>query len=212
MQHRAASAQATRGSIREAAIALHAERLWDDFTLQEVAQRAGTTVQTVLRVYGSKDALAQIAMEASTVPRRRACPPGDTAAAVRVLYDDYEAMGDRIVRYLAEEQRRPALASRVELGRRAHRAWVQAVFAPEIEGRPKRAAQDLLHALVVTTDVYVWKLLRRDSHLDRASAERVIRGMIAAITHGGANGEVPVGVLGRRRKPAAKPRDRAHAS
>ncbi len=212
MQRRAASAEATRASIRDAAIGLHAERLWDDFTLQEVAQRAGTTVQTVLRAYGSKDALELLAMEASAVPRRKACPPGDTAAAVRVLYDDYEAVGDRVVRYLAEELRRPALASRVELGRRAHRAWVRTVFAPELEGRPKRAAQDLLRALVVATDVYVWKLLRRDMHLDRASAERVVRGMIAAIAHGGAHGEVPVGVLGRRRKPAAKPRDRARPS
>jgi len=33
-------------------------------------------------------------------------------------------------------------------------------------------------ALVAATDVYVWKLLRRDQGLDRAAAEHVVRRLV----------------------------------
>lgn len=202
MQRRAAKADETRERIRAAAIELHAERLWDDFTLAEVARRAGVTVQTVLRVYGSKEALATLALEASESRERAPSPPGDVAAAVRVLYDDYQAIGEQVIRHLAEEPRRPALMSKLEAGRIAHRSWVEAAFAPQLAARRGVARQRLLHALIVVTDVYVWKLLTRDLRLGRHAAEELVRDMIAAIFEGGSDGKVPVGLLGRRRQPA----------
>jgi hypothetical protein len=36
--------------------------------------------------------------------------------------------------------------------------------------------------LIVATDVYVWKVLRRDQRLSRPMAEAVVRQMIAALT------------------------------
>jgi hypothetical protein len=49
MTARATKAQETRDQIRESAIAIYCERPIGDFTLEDVARRAGTTVQTVLR-------------------------------------------------------------------------------------------------------------------------------------------------------------------
>jgi AcrR family transcriptional regulator len=217
MRLRAAKADATKARIRQAALALHAERLWDDFTLEEVARRAGTTVQTVLRIYGSKQALTALAMDAARDRQRPATPPGDVGAAVAVLYDDYESIGDRVIRYLADEMRHPALAPQVELGREAHRAWICGVFAPQLAVRDGASRDRLLQALIVATDVYTWKLLRRDHGLSRDAAERVVGEMIRALVHGGTaqggrDGEVPVGVLGRRRQPDAESRRRKRAA
>jgi AcrR family transcriptional regulator len=184
MQLRAGKAEATKARIRQAAAELHAERLWDDFTLDEVAHRAGTTVQTILRVYGSKQALSALAMDASARRLRPATAPGDVAAAVRVLYDDYEEIGDRVIRYLADEQRNPALAPAVELGRQAHRRWVEAAFAPQLRAHQRAARLRLLHALIVATDVYVWKLLRRDLGLERRAAQRLVRDLVSGVVRG----------------------------
>jgi AcrR family transcriptional regulator len=211
MHLRAAKANATRARIRQAALELHAEHLWDDFTLDEVAARAGTTVQTVLRIYGSKEALSVLAMEASADRVRPAPPPGDVAAAVRVLYDDYEDIGDRVIRYLADELRHPALASKVELGRQAHRKWVETAFASQLRARRGAARERMLHALIVATDVYVWKLLRRDLKLDRGAAESLVENIVQAIVRGAGNGEISVGLLGRRRQPDAKSGHRSRA-
>src|SRR5580693_9185589 len=60
---RAAKAEATRARIRAAAIALYTDRPIEDFTLEEVAKRAQTTVQTVLRAFGSKEELVYEALD-----------------------------------------------------------------------------------------------------------------------------------------------------
>jgi hypothetical protein len=60
-----------------------------------------------------------------------------------------------------------------------HVDWVGNVFAPFLDG-----AQDshLLHAkLVALTDVYVWKLLHLDLHLDRAKTGTALTEMIRAV-------------------------------
>ncbi|HYL32315.1 MAG TPA: TetR family transcriptional regulator [Stellaceae bacterium] len=178
MARRAAQAAATKERIREAAVALHTAQLFD-FTLDEVGRRAGVTVQTVLRIYGSKDALYAVMMDAAANRPRRASPPGDIRAAVAALYDDYETIGDRVIQYLADELRHRAMTPKIDLGRKAHRQWVETVFAPQLQARRKSARHDLLRALVIATDVYAWKLLRRDAKLARRDAERVIVRMIS---------------------------------
>jgi hypothetical protein len=55
----AAKAEATRGCIRRCAAQLYLARSIDEFTLEEVATAAGTTVQTVLRAFGGRDQLAR---------------------------------------------------------------------------------------------------------------------------------------------------------
>jgi hypothetical protein len=39
----------------------------------------------------------------------------------------------------------------------------------------------MFHALMVATDVYVWKLLRRDQKLDRGDAEAVMCRLINGV-------------------------------
>jgi AcrR family transcriptional regulator len=181
MTRRAVAAAGTRERIRAAAAALHEERLWDEFTLAEVAARAGVSVQTVLRVFGRKEALAALAADAASRRSRRGiAAPGDTAGAIRILFDDYEAIGDRVIRYLADEMRHEAMRPMVEEGRRTHREWLDASFAAQLAAAAPASRAALRYALIAASDVYVWKLLRRDMRLDRAAAEAVVRGMAEA--------------------------------
>src|SRR5580704_13762857 len=134
MTLRAAKADATKARIRASAAQLYCERPIEDFTLEEVAQRAGTTVQTVLRGFESKEKLFYAALEevAAVGTAIRPTPPGDVRAAVAAIYDLYETMGDLVIQRLADELRRPPLKASLDEGRANHREVVRNLFAPQL--------------------------------------------------------------------------------
>jgi hypothetical protein len=68
----------------------------------------------------------------------------------------------------------------LETGRAAHRAWLEAIFGARL---PDHAAtrRRSLHALHAATDVYSWKLLRRDLGVSRSEAERTIVQLVEGI-------------------------------
>ncbi|HWE75005.1 MAG TPA: helix-turn-helix domain-containing protein [Stellaceae bacterium] len=183
MSHRAAQAEATRERIREAAVALYQERALDGFTLDEVARRAEVTVQTVLRAFKTKDQLIMAALNALAVHGQpiKQPAPGDIAAAVSVIFDLYDAIGDLVIQQLCDEPRLPGLKADMDIGRRKHGDWVKTSFAPVLARHEGAARERIFDALMVATDVYVWKLLRRDQSLDRPAAEAVVRHIIAGI-------------------------------
>jgi AcrR family transcriptional regulator len=183
MTARSAKAAQTRDRIAEAAAALYIERGLDDLTLDDVAKRAETTVQTILRAFASKEKLIFAALERSADAGTpvRATPPGDLAAGVGALFDLYENIGDYVIGQLADERRHPSLKASLDGGRNGHRAWVRIVFAPQLERRRGSARTQLYNILLVTTDVYVWKLFRRDLALSRSAAESTMRKMLAGV-------------------------------
>ncbi|MGH6676213.1 MAG: TetR/AcrR family transcriptional regulator [Xanthobacteraceae bacterium] len=206
MTARAAKAQATRARIRASANQLYSERALEDFTLEEVAQRAETTVQTVLRAFGSKDELIFSALEelaGSGVPVK-STTPGDVAAYVNAIFDIYEAMGDLVIQRLSEERRRPGLKPALDRGRKAHTDGLTIAFAPQLQRQSGSARKQLFQILLAATDVYVWKLLRRDQKLSRPAAEAIVCRMIGSVTKTEkTDGEDLVAELVRRREPAS---------
>lgn len=88
--------------------------------------------------------------------------------------------GDAGLRLLAEEDRIPAIRAMTNAGRAWHRSWVERTFAPLVTGSRGAARERRLVALVVATDILVWKLLRREMGLDRATAERIVIDMITS--------------------------------
>jgi AcrR family transcriptional regulator len=182
MDIRGKKAAATRERVLEVTQDLFAAKS-TEFTLENVASKAGISVQTVLRAFGSKEKLILDAMGSfrATVPPRDALPQS-VGEAVATLFDDYEVIGDRVIGMLAEEHRIPGLAEVAAEGRTRHRAWVEAALADELGGCPARVRRALVPALLAATDVYVWKLLRRDLGLDRnaaqAAVERLVRGVL----------------------------------
>ncbi len=181
---RAERAAATRQRILDAARELVVDRT-RDFTLEQVASAAGVSVQTVLRGFGSRE---QLIVEAIGTFRDSVAPVdvepfASVEAGVTALFDDYEEIGDRVIRLLAEEHRVAGFADVAARGREMHRQWVEAGFAPQLARRRGRTRTQVETAVVAATDVYVWHLLRRDLGLDRPVAEavvaRLVRGALA---------------------------------
>jgi AcrR family transcriptional regulator len=174
MVARAASTAATGERILDAAVALFWEAPSDDLLLDEVARRAGVTVQTVIRRFGGKDGLfaAAAEREADRVRAQRdEAPADDLPGAVRVLVDHYEALGDRVIRLLAEAERNPRIEEIADRGRAYHRDWCARVFAAALEGHGGLERRRRLGQVAAVCDVYVWKLLRRDGGLSRSQTE-----------------------------------------
>jgi AcrR family transcriptional regulator len=174
MQARAASAAATAERILDAAVDVFWEQRGDELSLDEVARRAGVTMQTVIRRFGGKQGLftAAVNRENERVRRERAqAPVGDVAGAVHVLVASYETTGDRMLAVLAEEHRIPSTAVILDRGRALHREWCARVFAPTLAGLTGAERKRRLAQLVAVCDVYTWKLLRRDARLNRRQTE-----------------------------------------
>lgn len=184
MDRRAVAARETSLRIIQATLALYVDRWLEDLTLDDVAARAGVTVQTVLRRFGSKAELIRAAGESlqqQVLSQRGQAPAGDVDGAVANLMEHYEATGDLMLRTLAQEGRHAVLRDFAERGRSVHRAWVEATFAPCCKGLSYANGQRLINRLIVVTDLYTWKLLRRDMALGRDEAQREIVEMAHAV-------------------------------
>jgi AcrR family transcriptional regulator len=185
MRARAESAAETRGRILRAVLELHVELYHDQITLEAIARRAGVTVQTVLRHFGTRDRLVAAAAEQATsevVTQRSAAPVGDVGGAVENLLDHYEEWGPSALRLLAQEDRVPELRAVADGGRAAHYAWVERTFGPFLAETPDPLLRPKLIAL---TDVFTWKLLRLDLGLDRTGTASALASMIRAVVRGG---------------------------
>lgn len=174
MGARAESAARTAERILDAAVDVFWELPSDRIPLEEVAARAGVSVQTVIRRFGTKAGLleAAAAREAGRVREQRfQAPVGDTETAVRLLVEHYEMLGDRVLKMLTEEHRVPGLRRILDDGRALHREWCSTVFEPALSRRTGADRHRLLAQLVAVCDVYTWKLLRRDAGLSRRQTE-----------------------------------------
>ena len=188
MQVRAQAREATGQRILETAQQLFGELLYDQVSLQAVADSAGVTVQTVLRRFTSKEQLFAAVTQWTSRQIRMArdqAPVGEVTGAVRNLIESYERWGDQVLNRLTQEQRTPVIREATDAGRRYHHAWVERVFGPLLADGPASERQQQLAQLVAVTDLYVWKVLRRDLGLSREETEMAMRDLVSRITgHG----------------------------
>ena len=158
----------------------------DEITLDAVATGAGTTRQTVIRLFGGKEKLITAAnpLFYTRVTTTRHLPKNASVARIaEVLVADYEDTGDMVIRFLSQESQYPELRPVLETGRAGHRDWVRESFARYLERLPASNADKLIDELVAVTDVYIWKLFRRDLDYDKAKivdlVDRLIHKVIA---------------------------------
>jgi AcrR family transcriptional regulator len=180
---RAQSASATGRRIVEVFLRRLGEQWYDEIRLEQVAADAGVTVQTVVRRFGGKAGLLAEAVRSMVrdAKKRRATPPGDPERLARNLVADYERTGDNILRLLALEPRHAVLHEHLTEARTRHRDWVAKAFAEDLKPLDAGMRQSALDTLVVATDVYTWKLLRRDLGRSVAMTRDAITGMIRSI-------------------------------
>lgn len=186
MTARAESAEQTERNILAAAVELWRDHHIDDITLQMIAQRAGVTVQTVIRRFGSREGVIEAVIErdASGIEaQREMAAPGDVDQALDDLLAHYERDGDAVLRTLSVEDRFPIAKTITDEGRRVHRAACARVFAAYLPNHNDDGYAACLDAYVAATDIFTWKLLRRD--IGRSATEtrrvmgRLIDGLVA---------------------------------
>ncbi len=183
MRARAEAVEATRDRIARAAMARFLAQLYDDVTIAAVATDAGVSAQTVLNHFESKEGLftaAAARFSADLAGAREQSGPQDAAGAVATLMDQFEASGDGNVRLALLDERIPAVKAALDDGRSFHQEFLADVFAGRLP-RPAAERQRALAALHAATDVYTWKLLRRDLGLGRRAAQQVMTEMVEAI-------------------------------
>jgi AcrR family transcriptional regulator len=183
MTARAQAAAATRERLLAAAWRQFASRPYEDVRLREIAAEAHVTAQTLHASFGSKDRLltaAYLWWGEQVIAGRDAAPVGRVREAIENLFEHYEAHGAAVLRMLSQEERVPAIRQMTDAGRAYHREWAARTFAPLLNGLRGRARERRLSAIVVATDLLVWKLLRQDMRLERGSAERIVGDMVRA--------------------------------
>jgi AcrR family transcriptional regulator len=186
MVARAEGMLATRERIVRAALKLALEQAYEDITLVAIAQAAGVSHQTVLNHFESKENVAAAAAEMlgrQTQAARDQARPSDPSK-IGVLAGEYERFGDANARWAIASERLGSLAPLLDQARAGHQAWLERIFAEHLPKTPA-ARRRAIHALHAATDVYTWKLLRRDLRLSRADTERIMLDLVEGILGGG---------------------------
>ena len=113
--------------------------------------------------------------------------PDDQPGAIAILVGEYERFGDPAARWAMASERLGSLAPLLDRARAGHQAWLDRIFSDRLPKAPA-ARRHAIHALHAATDVYTWKLLRRDLKLSRADTERIMLELVYGILGSGSAG------------------------
>ena len=147
-----------------------------EITLEKVSQRAGVTVRTILRKFGSKEGLFKACIESDNdrfTHKRKDVKPGDLTGIIEALLDEYEHMGNALVRTLTVEYEYPVIQTLLEKARMFHREWCLHVFEPFLPDPGSDNFETVLSAFITATEFYLWKLLRKDLGKTRKQCRQV---------------------------------------
>jgi AcrR family transcriptional regulator len=178
---RAASTEATRAAILDAVDEVFLPNPGRPFSLDEVAERAGTTVQTVLRHFATKAGLIEAAARrglASVQAGRDDVRVGDLDAVVQYLGAHYEEKGAMVLGILAVEHESSEVGRVAQSGRDLHRKWVERVLAPLLDNVDRTQRRRRRAMLIAVTDLLTWKVLRLEQGLNRRDYERCVRELL----------------------------------
>ena len=81
----------------------------------------------------------------------------------------------------SQEPRAETIAEGVPSARSFHQVWVDRVLSPLLFQLPPAQQKRKLAQLTAVTDIYMWKVLRRDLGLSRREVEASLRDLIDKI-------------------------------
>lgn len=148
-----------------------------EITLEMIAEKAGVTVRTILRKYGSKEKLFEAAVKndpAGIIAIKDEAQAGNIPQAVSVLMKEYEYVGLAVIRTLAVENELPLAKKILKKGRETHKKWCARIFSAYLPKATDKQYPLLLGAFYAATDVYKWKLLRKDLGYSKEETEEII--------------------------------------
>ena len=166
-------------------------RLWmqypiNEITLEMIAQDAGVTTRTILRKFGSKENLVAESLSydpAGISAERDNVKVGDIDDLLRTLLSNYENMGEAAIRTIFLEPGFEIARKIGEQGRKQHRAWCIKVFAPYLPDRKSKEFEIQLNSFIAVTEIYLWKLLRKDQKLSKAKTFTIFKNMVEGVVH-----------------------------
>jgi AcrR family transcriptional regulator len=136
-----------------------------EITLDMISRKSGVTVRTILRKFGSKEGLFKACIEKDgdrfTI-KRKEVKPGDLNGILDALLEEYEHMGDALIRTLTVEYNFHSTQRLLHKARTMHREWCAYVFEPYLPSKTSESYETVLLAFIAGTEFYLWKLLRRD--------------------------------------------------
>lgn len=165
MSERADQVVRNNRNIMDAMAALWLEVPLSELTLEKVSQRSGVTVRTILRKFGSKEGLLKACLENDGDrfnQNRMKVTPGDLTGIIDALLEEYEYMGDALIRTLTVEYEFPSTQEILKKARAIHREWCMMVFEPFLPPKSSENYETVLSAFIAGTEFYLWKLMRKD--------------------------------------------------
>ena len=153
-------------------------------SLNEIAQAAAISHQTVLNHCGSKAGVLLAAGELFSEQVRDLeddAVAGDVASVVRTTCRRYEALGDTNARWAAISRGRPRSPT-ASPGPARVQSWLQDMLGELMPGddEPDERRRVLL-GLHAALDVFTWKLLRRDLGLSQEQTEQQLTDLVLGV-------------------------------
>lgn len=184
MTQRAKRAAETAEKIISSTFQLWKDNPLNEITLEKVAESSGVTIRTILRKFGSREGLIQACLEhdASEIIEERAlAPAGELDGIMEALLSSYEKMGEAGIRTIYMENELKEARDIGEKGRKVHREWCARVFAPFLPDPVHQDYEIKLTAFITATEIYLWKLLRKDLGYDQDKTFRVFKMLVEGL-------------------------------
>lgn len=182
--------RAKKVSRNERKIMNAATQLWKDLSIREItldsiADMAEVSVRTLIRKYGSKEGLIEecIKKDAGEIEKRRnEAEVGNIPNIIDHLMHEYEEFGNAIIRTLAVEDDLKIAKRLVQEGRRYHMNWCAHVFSPFLPEEDEKTYNEKLLSFYAATDLYLWKLIRKDLQQSKESCKAVYLNLILGLS------------------------------
>jgi AcrR family transcriptional regulator len=178
MSARADAAEQTGERIIDAMLARFSSTPYEYVRMEDVATDAGITSQTVVRRFGSKQALMVTAVERELgriVARREAAMTTTAAETIHALVEHYEIYGLLILKMYSEAPLVVGLQEIAARGREYHVDWCRRAFARHLQSSQEdQTAARRLAQVVAICDATTWRILRFDGDLSQEETERAL--------------------------------------
>lgn len=186
MDARAKMAAEKEREIMKATVELWLSIPLHEITLEKVAERSGVTVRTILRKFGSKEGLLEACLEQDAgqfETARNEAAAGDVPEILSALISEYEIMGEAVIRTLAIEDSYQFANKLLDRGRAFHRQWCEKVFGPVLPPSGSPAYQSYLTAFIASTEIYLWKLMRKDLGLSTQQTREIFEILLTSLIY-----------------------------